>query len=1662
MYNRVLDRRAIWVILFAGILLAGSVLLMSLYDSTFAQDAAIEYAEKGMDPVATYTAVDPEGVAIKWSLSGDDAADFTIAGGVLAFAKSPDFEDAKDADTDNIYEIMVEATDGTGHVGRKAVMVEVTNVDEDGTVELSALQPARSVPFTATLTDIDGPTGLTGSAEWQWSRSQSASGGWTDIDEATGRAYTPDVDGGDSGYYLRATAKYKDKQSPSGADNDKTASMVSANKVLALRTSNKAPEFAEIQDTMEGTTTPAIAKRTVAETATAGQLVGDPVTAEDEDANDVLTYTLVDDANTPVGSQGKFVIDRATGQISVAKSAKFNHGDDDNIDGAEGATYMVTVIATDPTGEPPAGVPAEEDITAAGAYDTVDVVITVTEVDEPPVFTVTSTDAADDVFTNVGKFAAVSFDEVTGIDTDDDSAVEGGEIGIALATFTADDAEEAEEAANEVTLGIRGADSSKFDFDPVVNQTENYTLKFKAAPDFEKPTDADKNNVYEVTITATDGNANMATRDVKVTVTNAEEDGTVTLSQPRPRVGLAITASYSDLDDGLASAEWQWWRTDENNPETAAAAVPTDLATLADGNDWLMIAGATSASYMPVDDDVDDDAPLKSDVGRYLLAVVSYTDAKQNVDEAKDMAGLVSAYSVAEDTRNRAPVFGDQDSDTPGTQNQSATREVAESAKAKDNVGNPVTATDPDPNADPLIYTLSGADAGLFKVNDEGQIMVGSGTKLNYEAAKNVYMVTLTATDSFSDSASIDVTIMVTDADEAPDVTGDATKEYAEKGMDPVATYTAVDPEGAAIAWSLSGEDAADFTIAGGVLAFVKSPNFEAPGDAGTDNIYEIMVEATDGTGHVGREAVKVEVTNVDEDGTVKLSALQPARSVPFTATLTDIDNGSDILTNIAEWQWSRSTRTSGGWTDIDKATGSGYTPDVDGGDSGYYLRATAKYKDRQSPSGADNDKTASMVSANKVLTLRLSNKAPEFAEIQDTMEGTTTPAIAKRTVAETATAGQLVGDPVTAEDEDANDVLTYTLVDDANTPVGSQGKFVIDRATGQISVAKSAKFNHGDDDNIDGAEGATYMVTVIATDPTGEPPAGVPAEEDITAAGAYDTVDVVITVTEVDEPPVFTVTSTDAADDVFTNVGKFAAVSFDEVTGIDTDDDSAVEGGEIGIALATFTADDAEEAEEAANEVTLGIRGADSSKFDFDPVVNQTENYTLKFKAAPDFEKPTDADKNNVYEVTITATDGNANMATRDVKVTVTNAEEDGTVTLSQSRPRVGLAITASYSDLDDGLASAEWQWWRTASSTLGTNPPALPDEDGLAALDAGNDWQMIADATSATYMPVAGDDSDVGRYLLAVVSYTDAKQNVGEAKDIAGLVSAYAVAEDTRNRAPVFGDQDSDTPGTQNQTAMREVAENTKANVGNAVIAEDPDPNADPLVYALSGADAALFTVTDADLVDDKGGQIEVKSGTKLDYETRTSYMVTLTATDSFGESASIDVTIMVTDVDEEPKISVGGLAITGMISVDYAEDRRDAVGTYSATGPESTNAMWSLEGDDAGDFEISSSGELTFVSAPDYENAADADMNNEYMVTVMADDGTYMATRDVTVTVTDVEEAVIDDPVALYDANDDDTIDSTEVLAAVSAYFNDEITANDVLAVVAKYFSDARASS
>ena len=73
-------------------------------------------------------AVDPEGAEIVWSLGGDDALDFSIdEGGVLRFASTPDFEMAADMDGDNVYQVTVEAGDGT-NMDTQDVTVTVTDV----------------------------------------------------------------------------------------------------------------------------------------------------------------------------------------------------------------------------------------------------------------------------------------------------------------------------------------------------------------------------------------------------------------------------------------------------------------------------------------------------------------------------------------------------------------------------------------------------------------------------------------------------------------------------------------------------------------------------------------------------------------------------------------------------------------------------------------------------------------------------------------------------------------------------------------------------------------------------------------------------------------------------------------------------------------------------------------------------------------------------------------------------------------------------------------------------------------------------------------------------------------------------------------------------------------------------------------------------------------------------------------------------------------------------------------------------------------------------------------------------------------------------------------------------------------------------------------------
>ncbi len=67
-----------------------------------------------------------------------------------------------------------------------------------------------------------------------------------------------------------------------------------------------------------------------------------------------------------------------------------------------------------------------------------------------------------------------------------------------------------------------------------------------------------KDNVYNITVVATDSDGQTDEMDVIVTVTNVEEGGTVTLSTLQPRIGTALTATLTDIDGAVSDVKWMW------------------------------------------------------------------------------------------------------------------------------------------------------------------------------------------------------------------------------------------------------------------------------------------------------------------------------------------------------------------------------------------------------------------------------------------------------------------------------------------------------------------------------------------------------------------------------------------------------------------------------------------------------------------------------------------------------------------------------------------------------------------------------------------------------------------------------------------------------------------------------------------------------------------------------------------------------------------------------------------------------------------------------------------------------------------------------------------------------------------------------------------------
>ena len=153
-------------------------------------------------------------------------------------------------------------------------------------------------------------------------------------------------------------------------------------------------------------------------------------------------------------------------------------------------------------------------------------------------------------------------------------------------------------------------------------------------------------------------------------------------------------------------------------------------------------------------------------------------------------------------------------------------------------------------------------------------------------------------------SNTVTVSLTVTPVNDAPIITSDGGGPSANvsvtEGSRTVTDVNATDAEGATLTYSIiGGADAALFNIdpATGVLTFSTAPDFQAPGDVGADNVYDVIVQVSDGI-LVDTQAIAVTVIQATVPPPI-FNPPPPEPSPTSDAPPNESDPGADTDTRV-------------------------------------------------------------------------------------------------------------------------------------------------------------------------------------------------------------------------------------------------------------------------------------------------------------------------------------------------------------------------------------------------------------------------------------------------------------------------------------------------------------------------------------------------------------------------------------------------------------------------------------------------------------------------------------------------------------------------------------------------------------------------------------------
>ena len=501
-----------------------------------------------------------------------------------------------------------------------------------------------------------------------------------------------------------------------------------------------------------------------------------------------------------------------------------------------------------------------------------------------------------------------------------------------------------------------------------------------------------------------------------------------------------------------------------------------------------------------------------------------------------------------------------------------------------------------------------------------------------------------------------------------------------------------------------------------------------------------------------------------------------------------------------------------------------------------------------------------------------------------------------------------------------------------------------------------------------------------------------------------------------------------------------------------------------VGTAIGTaLTATDADVGE----TLKYALGGTDAASFDIN-----TSNGQLRTKSGVKL-----IDKE--YSVTVTVTDPHQVGAT--ITVTITATDTPGAVALAPSSPQEGDTVTATLTDADLGVAGVTWVWERSGNTTA---------------------WSTIAGATGGSYRATA---ADVGSFLRATASYTDAASGTVVRSAVGVTAAAVAVDDDGvvtltpssvtagQTVTATLSDPDGGVTGetwqwytSANGSNWTEIAGETSrsytaraGDVGSylrAVVsytdnAGSSEKKAEGVtVSAVAVDDDGVVTLTPssvtagetvtASLIDPDGG---VEGETWQWYTSRSgvSGWAAIVGETSRSYTARADDTgnylravVRYTDNEGLGKRAEGVTA--SAVAVDD-----DGVVTLSTMTPRvGTEVMASLSDPDGGvtgvawGWERSGDGVgwTSIIGATSSYTPREGDVGMYLRATASYTDGVgsgKMARAETTASVA-VEELI-----ERYDTNGDGMISRAEALEALKDYFNDEVDLTDMVRIIQEYF-------